>query len=93
MSLIISDKATRDAIEAYTDKNTFPDIIRFIEDKNGEWFTSDECLVDIKYSRTPAINDELVKAVSKTITPKDVAAIDIPIDTKPLTDGTEEKAL
>lgn len=40
----------RGYIEAFTSQYTFPDAIRFVQDGNGNWVTSVENFLNIKYS-------------------------------------------
>lgn len=41
----------RTALENYTMAQTYPDVIRFQQDGNGEWITSVETIADAKYNR------------------------------------------
>lgn len=49
--LRVSNSGQRTAIENYTLNQTFPDIIVFLQDGNGDWITSTETLADVKYNR------------------------------------------
>lgn len=74
MSIKIADAQVRDSIEAYTQANTFPNVIKFIEDKAGNWCTSNEVLTDKAYAgiHFDAVQKELaVKGEVIAPNPKD----------------------
>ena len=71
MSLKIEDAQKRSEIEAWTLANTFPNVIKFIENKAGEWVTGDEVLRDNAYKDNPYLSTELSKAVLIAPNPKD----------------------
>lgn len=62
--LKVVDTTERDKIEAWTLANTFPDIIKFIEDAKGDWIVGPEVLIDPSYEKNSdlsGLKDETLK--------------------------------
>jgi hypothetical protein len=50
MSVIrVTDPKARKVIEDFTDLHTRPDVIRFVQDGNGDWIVGEEVLSDLKF--------------------------------------------
>lgn len=45
----VNNATVRFHIERFTEQYTFPDVIKFVQDKNGDWITSIENLENMKY--------------------------------------------
>lgn len=59
--LRVSNSGQRTAIENYTLNQTFPDIIIFLQDGNGDWITSTETLSDAKYNRPGHVSNVITR--------------------------------
>lgn len=63
MSLVIAiqDLKARQDIEQYAREHTFPNVIQFIEDVQGNWIVPVECLSDSAYVPHEKVLGELTK--------------------------------
>jgi glutaredoxin-related protein len=50
------DSLERQKIESFTDQNTFPDLIRFIKDLDGNYIVGFEILRDLAYEKIGRLN-------------------------------------
>lgn len=52
------DSTQREKIESFTDQNTFPDLIRFIKDADGNYIVGFEILRDPAYEKLGTLNSK-----------------------------------
>lgn len=82
------DLAEKTRIEQWTLKNTFPDVIVFVEDADGNFIVGQEVLNDPAYAKLGVIDGVKEQPVKEYIDQKAVRIIYRP---KPVVDETKEE--
>lgn len=61
--LTISDPKVRSVIEQFTEQNCKPDVVKFIQDGNGNWITAPENLLNKKFTFEKVVKGETTESI------------------------------
>lgn len=85
--LKVLDISERDLIEQWTAANTFPNVIKFIEDVNGNWIVGPEVLSDYAYDKLGNLSGTKEESLKSYLQTKSTTVVYEP---KPDSDATKE---